>query len=261
MRGLQLLQRGHGLREAIEGDFGVEVMHVVVANVAGEPTHDAAGSEVAGGVEGRVHIAPLVVRREADTGKVVLGEEEIGAKGHGDHAGQQPGQEEVIPIAGDQHRHGSVANDRERPVVMPPRIFEERNQAHLAKEDGEIAQDQRERVTRKAVAQPNAERGAGIFIHRHQRKRADVRIEVARIVLVVMVVRSFPNARRGEADEPNGFQHHIRQERVAEDRPVLMVVKNREEAHQRQAAQQTTRQPQRPIRIAGCEAQQGDKNR
>ena len=45
--GLQFFEGRHGFGQAVEGDFRVQVMDVVIADVSGEPTHHAAGAEVA----------------------------------------------------------------------------------------------------------------------------------------------------------------------------------------------------------------------
>lgn len=86
-RVLQLGDSGRGLREAIEGDTGVQVVNVMVTDVCGKPTHQRPHLHEAGGFEGRFFIGPTRIIAESDTWEIVLRVEKITSDRAGDKVG------------------------------------------------------------------------------------------------------------------------------------------------------------------------------
>lgn len=57
-------------RQAIEGDAGVQVMNMMIADVGREPSHDAASLHKAGGLQRRFFIGPAIPAIKDTPGKL-----------------------------------------------------------------------------------------------------------------------------------------------------------------------------------------------
>src|ERR1035437_10017179 len=68
----QFVDGVENFRQAIEGDAGVQVMDVMVADVGREPSHDGAGFHKAGGFKRSFFVSPAVPVKKRNAGKVVL---------------------------------------------------------------------------------------------------------------------------------------------------------------------------------------------
>src|SRR5438874_5223616 len=89
--GLGLLQLGdlpQHLRQAIEGDSGVEMMDVMIADIGGEPGHHGICLEEAGRLQSSAFVGPAGRVTKGNFGKVMLSVEEIGADGVSDEVGE-----------------------------------------------------------------------------------------------------------------------------------------------------------------------------
>ena len=105
----QLGQRSHDLRQAVEGNAGIQMMNVMIADIGREPGPDGAGFQVTGGFQRGFVVSPagIVVKRHA--GEIVLGVKQIGSDGVGDEEGNGQGQQQRQPAKEISDQHAQCA--------------------------------------------------------------------------------------------------------------------------------------------------------
>ena len=71
-RGLQFRQRRHDFGQTVKRNPCVQVVDVVIADVAREPVHHRTSIEIAGGVQSGKHVVPLRTLTQVDLREIVL---------------------------------------------------------------------------------------------------------------------------------------------------------------------------------------------
>ena len=251
----------HRLGEAVERDARVEVVHVVVADVPGEPAHDGPGLHVARGVERGVGVLPLVSRLHVHLGEVVLRVEEVRA-GRGRHEERQEVREEEDLEAErppERDGEGQVHDHRERRVPVLLRVPEERAEAHAVEEDGKVAEQDGQRVADQLVHEPLLPAQLRPHLGGDHEVAAHVRAHDLRGVRVVVVVGLAPDLRRGQHEHAVGEHHPLGDLGAAQQRVVHEVVIEDERAHDHEPVEERDGQADPPLRRDGGQrGQPGD---
>jgi hypothetical protein len=224
-------------RQPIEGDAVVEVMDMVIADVGGEPRHEGAGFQEAGGFERRFFVSPASLVAKAHAGKVVLGVKEIGAERAGDQARQNQGQNRRPPTEKhhQRHIHRAMQEERQQAIVMFARRAAKGKDHHGDEENGDVTEEDVQRMTHEQVSDTLAAGGFSILLPGHDRKRADLGAAQPGIVGVMMVVRGAPDA--AGTQDPDAVEAHekFRDWGIGQDGMVLLIVVNHEKPDHEQA--------------------------
>jgi len=141
--GLRVLQLWYGIlyfRQAVEGNAGVQMMDVMIADIRSEPGHQRAGFHETGRFQSGLLIGPPGIITEGNTGEIVLGIKQITADRAGDEMRDEEGQEQGRPAekpddrGSDQH----MKDDGNEAIIMLARIFHEGINAHAMKKNKNI---------------------------------------------------------------------------------------------------------------------------
>src|SRR3954453_14109396 len=134
------------------------MMDVVVPDVSGEPGHQGAGFQEAGGFQGSSMVGPAGVVTEGDAGEVMLSVKKVTANGaaykmrdNQDQEEGRPAQEESNP-----HRQQDVQQKSNDAVVVFARIVEAGIQAHPMQENENITEQDDQRMTHEKVLEASA---------------------------------------------------------------------------------------------------------
>src|SRR5258706_4946681 len=72
------------LWQSVEGNAGIQVMDVMIADICGEPSPERAGFYITRGFHRGFLVSPARIVAKTNTGKVVLGVKQISSNGAGD---------------------------------------------------------------------------------------------------------------------------------------------------------------------------------
>ena len=151
------------------------MVDVVVADVTGEPVHEARQAQKAGGVESRALVGPARRIAEDHIGEIVLHVKEIGAQRRSQRVGQQQREEQRPESAKDKERGGKgcVQRDSQQAVEMLFRALDKRQQGHPQEKHGHVPAEHVQWMPHKAILQAGAETRPGVVLARHHRIGAD----------------------------------------------------------------------------------------
>ena len=214
------------------------MVDMMVADVGRHPSPKGVQHHEAGRLQRGVVVAPLDVPLEGDSREVVLGVEQVGPDGTGDREGDDDGKEKRLPAQkhGDGDDKGGMEGEGDRRIVVPPRAAAKRLDAHSVQEHRHVPAGDRQRMAHGEVCQPF---GPGCFqelLSGVDRVGSDAGTEQFGVVVVVIIVRAFPDARGGEDVQPKQGEDDVRRDRLAEDGVVLVVVVDDEHSHEEQPA-------------------------
>lgn len=104
-----------------------------------------------------------------------------------------------------------VTDESDKTVKMLARMIEKRVQAHAVEEHEDVTEEDRHWMPNKKIAESLAGRGFQELRTGHDRKRANVRPPQLRIMIVMVVVRTAPDAARAQRidakDSHEQFRH------------------------------------------------------
>src|SRR6185369_323532 len=129
---LQLRQLPHDLRQAVKRDARIQMMYVVIANISGEPGHQAVRFQEAGRFQSRLFISPAGFVAIRNLGKVVLSVEEVGANGASDEVRDRLREQQGLPAEeqSDGDTDQNVNHQCNQAVEVFASIVDEWTQAH-----------------------------------------------------------------------------------------------------------------------------------
>jgi len=210
-------------------------MNMMIANVAGEPTHDFVQLQVAGGLHRRSTTCPRLRWQDSHVLEAVLSEEQETADHRSDGHWQQDNKERDIETTEDpQHRNQrAVTEQYQQRIPVPGWIPQKWQQRDAEKKDREVPCQYGQRMTLDPVGDARREGSIVPHISGHHRKGASAgRINLAYMTMVIVVAvlprsRRRERERREQAKQPPGGSR-MRQYRVVQ----IVVVRNESAQHQ-----------------------------
>src|SRR5260370_38497526 len=117
---LQLHYIIEDLRQPIEWDSGIQMVNVMVTNIASKPAHDWTGFHKTGGFQRGFLVRPSISSVERNPREVVLGIEQVGSNSARDEVREQQSQQQRLPAEEhcEQYPCYSVYHQSDQAIVV-----------------------------------------------------------------------------------------------------------------------------------------------
>jgi hypothetical protein len=192
----------------------------------------------------------------------MLGVKQVTSNGAGGKVRYDQGQQERWPAKepGNGYRQQNVHKERHQAVIVFPQPGEGGIQAHPIQKHEDIPKQNGQGMTHKQVLKAQGFRRLQVLRLGHDGIRANMRTSELRVVIVMVVVRAFPNT-AGAQDQDSEEPHQpLRQTGMRQYRLVLLIVVNHKEPEIEQPGQQTAHQLAGEIEVPEC-ARQGAREK
>jgi len=219
----------------------IEMMDMVISDIAGDPRHERVGFQKAGRFEGRAFKSPAFIDFENDPGEIVLRVKEIRTQSAGNTKREQLDQHHRQPAKMNGQPDGGADMEQEgwNGINMLSWRFEEWQNHHSKNKHGEVPEQDGERMAHEQVKETIPGGSPLILFTGHDGKRTDVGAAQLAIVRMMVVMRTAPN--RTGANKTNAVQAHDnrRHTRPGQNRMMLLVVIDHKQPDDEQPAQDT----------------------
>lgn len=235
--------------QAIGRDAAIEVMHMVHADIGGEPAQQSRQIVMRAAVQGGVVEVPRLVVVPGGAFELVLHVEQPDADRGGQHDDRQMHQQEGLEPDGPDQRAGDRSGRQVGRHSARPRLPAVAPHAHghamqHDKLDRRADDEQHQRVAVEPVAQAAEQRQRAVF---RDGQRIDVAHAAAFEIAAGGVVRGValaPEAERREREHAGDAADPLVRQLAAEERAVAAIVLDHEQPHQEGRREDDERQRQ-----------------
>lgn len=124
------------------------MMDMMVADVGGEPAHDGAGFQKAGGFQGCFVVCPTAALIKGDRREIVLRVKQVRTEGAGNEMWDDQREQQAGPTSKGEkdYRQGDVQTEGSETIKVAARISETWSDAHSVQKNDNVTEENRERM-------------------------------------------------------------------------------------------------------------------
>lgn len=201
-------------------------MNMMEPDVAGAPLHERPHPHIAGGFHSGAFISPAAAVFKNHSREIMLRVKKVGADGmrykkRSKYTKQPPLESEEQP---DDDRACHVDEQGKQGIEVFLGIAEEGSETHAPDKHGEITAQHGDGVADREVTEPLLPVHGLEFAFGDDGVRADVGAEKFGIVVMVIIMRAFPDAGRCEDIPAEDGHQDLREPAVVQDAMMLVVV-------------------------------------